>query len=47
MEDKPDEQKMGAELSSLLNFIPSAYYDLIARVCLFASFTLGRLKPAP
>jgi len=24
---------MGAELSSLLNFIPSAYYDLIARVC--------------
>jgi hypothetical protein len=33
MTDKPGEQKMGAELSSLLNFIPSAYYDLIARVC--------------
>jgi hypothetical protein len=33
MTDKPAEQKMGAELSSLLNFIPSAYYDLIARVC--------------
>jgi hypothetical protein len=33
MADKPDEQKMGAELSSLLNFVPSAYYDLIARVC--------------
>ena len=33
MPDKPPEQKMGAELSSLLNFIPSAYYDLIARVC--------------
>jgi hypothetical protein len=33
MAEKPDEQKMGAEPSSLLNFIPSAYYDLIARVC--------------
>lgn len=33
MPDKPDEQKGGAEVSSLLNFIPSAYYDLIARVC--------------
>lgn len=33
MTDKPAEQKMGAELSSVLSFIPSAYYDLIARVC--------------
>ncbi|RON24575.1 hypothetical protein BK660_02575 [Pseudomonas brassicacearum] len=33
MADKSEEQKMGSELSSLLNFIPSAYYDLIARVC--------------
>lgn len=33
MADKPAEQKMGPELSSVLNFIPSAYYDLIARVC--------------
>lgn len=33
MADKPEEKKISSELSSLLNFIPSAYYDLIARVC--------------
>ncbi|WP_263863803.1 hypothetical protein [Pseudomonas umsongensis] len=33
MADKPYEQIIGSELSSLLNFIPRAYYDLIARVC--------------
>ncbi|MNN61066.1 hypothetical protein D3C81_1762830 [compost metagenome] len=33
MADNPAQQKIGAELSSLLNFIPSAYYDLITRAC--------------
>lgn len=33
MADDPAQHKIGQELSSLLNFIPSAYYDLIARVC--------------
>lgn len=41
MADKPAEQKMGPELSSVLNFIPSAYYDLIARVCPGLALSIG------
>ncbi|HSI46833.1 MAG TPA: hypothetical protein VLA61_01025 [Ideonella sp.] len=30
---KPEKEKSESGLSSLMNFVPSAYYDLIARVC--------------